>query len=421
MKDYIFKREKDIKALERALSIPKIKVISGLRRAGKSFLLNPLFKDYLIDNRGCTEDEFETMNFSEQDAIDSQTTLKTYLENLRKRPTLKYIFLDEPQETGDDFAKTILRFHKMNPSYQIYITGSNSKTLSEDILSQFGDDGKAIRIEALSFSEIAEEIKDFTVEEYFEYGALPYILVQDTPDLEKEMLKDLKENAYFSDVKKRLKTSKQLQKLTEEDVEPIISDLLSNMNNPVNTEKLLARTIKGRFTKPQDRNIFSVDSKKILAEMVNAFFLYDYITPVNPQNDLNPTAWVTSNMKYYCYDLGLLGVLIDSDDLKGPVLENAVYLELRRRGLEIKPHIEYDGKGQETSNVDFSFEYAGKRVLMQVAYQINGKNKKREIDNLLEIKGDYEKIIVYENNILGVEEPGIKYIKIEKFLKNFIE
>lgn len=70
MKDYIFKREKDIKVLERALSIPKIKVISGLRRAGKSFLLDPLFKDYLIDNRGCTEDEFETMNFSEQDAID---------------------------------------------------------------------------------------------------------------------------------------------------------------------------------------------------------------------------------------------------------------------------------------------------------------------------------------------------------------
>ncbi len=119
MLDVEFKREQDVRKLASRVANNKIKIIAGLRRAGKSYLLDPLFKKYLMENRGCIEENFEIKDFSKQDEITSAEQFKTYLSGLIGKDSLKYIFLDEPQETGNQFAEVILKFHKMHPKYEI--------------------------------------------------------------------------------------------------------------------------------------------------------------------------------------------------------------------------------------------------------------------------------------------------------------
>jgi predicted AAA+ superfamily ATPase len=111
--------------------------------------------------------------------------------------------------------------------------------------------------------------------------------------------------------------------------------------------------------------------------------------------------------------------MANSQDIKGAALENAVFLELHRRKIDARPYIEYDSKGNETKNIDFAFEFEGRNILLQVTHEINANDEEREVTNLLNISGNYEKYIVYVNNLLG-QEAGITYLTADKFFINFL-
>lgn len=420
MLDIEFKREKEVETLFRRLKNDKIKIIAGLRRSGKSYLLDPLFKNYLIKMGGYSDENFEIKDFSKQDEIASNESLKSYLEGLAKKKELRFIFLDEVQESGDRFAEIILKFHHMHPEYQIYITGSNSKILSDDIVNYFKDDGDPFFIESLPYVEIIAELPKFSLEDYFKVGGLPSVLVQESEAERLNELKMLSKNLYLTDIENRLKKSGVLNKFSPLEAESVIRTICSNITNPASVSRIVTSYLgKGRAIGSAERNAFSKDCLSILHEGENSFFLYRYIYPHNQIDERNPNAWENHQIKYYCYDIGLLKTVANSADLRGGILENAVFLELHRRGIEAKPYIEYGEDGNEIKNIDFSFEYGGNRVLLQVAFDINIGNEKREVTNLLKIDGPYDKYIVYVNNLLE-KEGGLTYLTAEKFFKEFI-
>ncbi len=420
MLDIEFQRESDVAALESKLKNDKIKIVAGLRRAGKSYLLDPLFKRHLIVNGGFNERNFEIKDFSKQDEIDTDGKLRAYLNGLAFRRNLKFIFLDEPQETGENFAEILLKFHKAHPEYQIFITGSNSKTLSDDIVEYFGDDGDPLFIEALPYRDIVFELPDFTLDDYFKVGGLPSVLVEETESERPYRLKMLYKGLYLTDVQDRLAKMGALKKLSYLEAERIIAGVCSNLTTPISVSGIVTAHLgKGRASGSVERNAFSKDCIAILYEAENSYLLYRFIYPRVLSDTRNPNDWETHQIKYYCYDIGLLRSIANSSDVRGCVLENAVFLELHRLKLAVKPYIEYDEKKQETKNIDFSFTYKGANVLLQVTYEINIGNEKREVENLLAIKGEYTKYIVYVRNQLG-EAAGIIYLSAENFFKNFL-
>lgn len=420
MLDVEFKREQDVRKLASRVANNKIKIIAGLRRAGKSYLLDPLFKKYLMENRGCIEENFEIKDFSKQDEITSAEQFKTYLSGLIGKDSLKYIFLDEPQETGDQFAEVILKFHKMHPEYEIYITGSNSKTLSDDIVNFFGDDGDSVFIESLPYVEIKTVFPKFSLDDYFKVGGLPVILIEETETDRLDALKNLNHNLYVTDIQNRLAKANVLTKILPLEAESFLRGICLNLTSPASVSSIVSSCVaKGRANGNKERNEFSKDCLSIFQEAENSYFLYKYIYPCNKPSDRNPNAWESYQIKYYCYDIGLLRAMANSQDIKGAALENAVFLELHRRKIDARPYIEYDSKGNETKNIDFAFEFEGRNILLQVTHEINANDEEREVTNLLNISGNYEKYIVYVNNLLG-QEAGITYLTADKFFINFL-
>lgn len=421
MLDIEFKRRKDVEQLTERLKNDKVKIVAGLRRAGKSYLLNPLFKRCLIEEQGYVEENFAIMDFSKQDEITTEEGLKSYLNGLLKRENLRMIFLDEPQETGARFAEVILKFHHMHPSFQIFITGSNSKTLSEDIVKFFGDDGDPLFIEALSYREIKETLPEFTLEDYFRFGGLPVVLREENSEKRLSALAALKKSLYFTDIKMRLEKSMKLKKLSPSEAESILCDLCANLTSPVSVASLARRHLeKGRGSSALDKNAFCLDCLSIVEEAENAYLLFRYLYPLNAEGERNPNAWMSHQIKYYCYDIGLLREIACSNEGRGNVLENAVFLELHRRKIRALPFIRFNEKGREEANVDFSFTYKGRRVLLQVTYEINLLDEEREVKRFAEIEGDYDKYIVYVDNMIGEEDERVGYIQAEKFFQEFL-
>ena len=421
MLDIEFKRRKDVEQLTERLKNDKVKIVAGLRRAGKSYLLNPLFKRCLIEEQGYVEENFAIMDFSKQDEITTEEGLKSYLNGLLKRENLRMIFLDEPQETGARFAEVILKFHHMHPSFQIFITGSNSKTLSEDIVKFFGDDGDPLFIEALSYREIKETLPEFTLEDYFRFGGLPVVLREENSEKRLSALAALKKSLYFTDIKMRLEKSMKLKKLSPSEAESILCDLCANLTSPVSVASLARRHLeKGRGSSALDKNAFCLDCLSIVEEAENAYLLFRYLYPLNAEGERNPNAWMSHQIKYYCYDIGLLREIACSNEGRGNVLENAVFLELHRRKIRALPFIRFNEKGREEANVDFSFTYKDRRVLLQVTYEINLLDEEREVKRFAEIEGDYDKYIVYVDNMIGEEDERVGYIQAEKFFQEFL-
>lgn len=417
MPSIVFKREQDVESLYRRLNNGKIKIIAGLRRAGKSYLLNPLFKNRLMEKNGAREENFEIKDFSRQDKVTTDDALKTYLDSLTERKELRYIFLDEVQESGEHFAKIILRFHRMHPEYEIYLTGSNSKILSDDITNHFKDDGDPYFIESLPYSEIIKSLPDFTLDDYFKVGGLPSVLVQEN---RQDELRNLYKNLYLTDIENRLKKSNQLTKFSAIEAENIIRSICSNITSPMSLSSLSKNCLgRGRVSGSEERNAASRDCLSVLHEAENSYLLYRYIYPhANPEEN-NPNAFERHDIKYYCYDIGILNEIVKPSNIKGAVLENAVFLELHRRKIEAVPYIERDKDGNETKNIDFCFEYGGRNILFQVTHDINPKNERREVTNLLDIQKPYDKYIVYVNTLLE-EEKGITYLTAKRFFTEFL-
>lgn len=390
-----------------------IKIVTGIRRCGKSYLLDPIFKNYLLDN-GVKEDHIIKL---ELDSIENEEytlpkKLYEYVMNQVKDNDMYYIILDEIQKV-ENFESVLNSFLRKS-NLDVYVTGSNSKFLSSDIITEFRGRGDEIKVYPLSFSEffsVYDGNKMDALDEFINYGGLPLITTYQTSEEKIEYLNYQKNNVYINDVVERngIKNDEELKTLIE-----IISSSIGSLTNPTK--------LYNTFVSKGNKNI----SNKTIASYLK-YLEEAYLIEKTKRFDVKGKKYIETPSKYYFVDMGIRNSLINFRQLeKTHIMENIIYIELRRRGYNVDVGVV---KQRNTNNgkkdykqleVDFVVNKASDKYYIQSAYTIEDHNKKeQELRSLLNIEDNFKKIvIVYDHFIKWQDENGIIYMSIYDFLLN---
>lgn len=391
-----------------------IKIVTGIRRCGKSYLLDPIFRNYLLDN-GVDENHIIKLEF---DSIENEeyTNPKKLYEYVMQKVVDKdtyYVILDEIQKVTD--FESVLNSFLRKSNLDVYVTGSNSKFLSSDIITEFRGRGDEIKVYPLSFSEFmsvysGNEINGLN--EYINYGGLPLITTFKSAEEKIEYLNFQKDNVYINDVIERndIRNDEELKTLIE-----IISSSIGSLTNPTK--------LYNTFISKGNKNITNKTIASYLKYLEESFLIEK-----SKRFDVKGKKYIETPSKYYFVDIGIRNSLINFRQIeKTHIMENIIYTELRRRGFNVDVGIvekrKIDEKGKKDYRqleIDFVANKGSDKYYIQSAYSIEDNNKKeQELQSLLNISDNFKKmVIVYDSFIKWQDDNGIIYISIYDFLLN---
>ena len=391
-----------------------IKIVTGIRRCGKSYLLDPIFRNYLLDN-GVDENHIIKLEF---DSIENEeyTNPKKLYEYVMQKVVDKdtyYVILDEIQKVSD--FESVLNSFLRKPNLDVYVTGSNSKFLSSDIITEFRGRGDEIRVYPLSFSEFMsvysrDEISGLN--EYINYGGLPLITTFKSAEEKIDYLNFQKDNVYINDVIERndIRNDEELKTLIE-----IISSSIGSLTNPTK--------LYNTFISKGNKNITNKTIASYLKYLEESFLIEK-----SKRFDVKGKKYIETPSKYYFVDIGIRNSLINFRQIeKTHIMENIIYTELRRRGFNVDVGIvekrKIDEKGKKDYKqleIDFVANKGSDKYYIQSAYSIEDNNKReQELQSLLNISDNFKKmVIVYDSFIKWQDDNGIIYISIYDFLLN---
>ena len=409
------KRIERQKYLDELISLKEngmIKVITGLRRCGKSYLLFEIFSSYL-ESSGVKADHIIKIDLEDykNKLLRNPDNIYEYVESRIVDSDIYYILLDEVQML-DDFVDVLNGFLKKQ-NVDIYVTGSNAKFLSKDVITEFRGRGFEIRVYPLSFSEYMSEYQGSLqsgINEYMLYGGLPQILSYKTDEHKTLFLKSLFEETYIKDIKERYNIRK------DDDLEELINMLASGIGALTNPNKL-SNTFKS-----EKKSVVSYDTIKDYIEYLCDSFLVEKST----RYDVKGKKYINSPYKYYFMDLGLRNARLNFRQFeKNHLMENLIYNELRIRGYNVDvgvvPAVIRDNEGkQQRSNyeIDFICNAGSKRYYIQSAYRMENDDKiKQEKSSLLKVDDSFKKIIIVGDEMpVTRDDNGITIINIYDFL-----
>ena len=386
-----------------------IKIVTGIRRSGKSYLLDPIFKEYLISN-GVKENHIIKLDLEERknrkyldpDVVDE------YIRSLIIGNEMYYVILDEIQKV-EDFESVLNGFMHIK-NLDVYVTGSNSKFLSSDIITEFRGRGDEIRVYPLSFKEFCEayngSIND-AWNEYLIYGGMPYILTKKTDEEKSSYLNSLFETAYLKDIIER-------HNITRVDVLNSIVNILSSSVGSLTNPTKLANTFSSNSVK--DVNVQTVTS--YIDYLLDAFLVNKV-----ERYDIKGKKYISTPSKYYFTDIGLRNARINFRQLEeNHLMENLVYNELLIRGYNVDVGIvEIREKNKRKQlEVDFVCNQSYKKYYIQCTLHLDEREKTLQEERpLLNIGDEFKKIIIVKDNIKHwFTEEGILVIGIQEFLLN---
>lgn len=405
-----------------------VKVITGIRRCGKSYLLFEIFHNYL-NSIGVDDSHIIELALDDDENIRYRNPLelgKHIREMITDKNNMYYIFLDEIQKVSEinnpylpdgsekvGFVDVVLGLMKIKNA-DIYVTGSNSKMLSSDILTEFRGRGDEIRVNPLSYSEYYcayQGDKSDAWKEYFTYGGMPLVLMQKTHEDKSRYLNDLFNKIYIDDIMAR--NSIGYDKSILEDLLNIISSSVGSLTNP----SKLSRTFKSvRNTSVSDETI-----AKYLDYFIDAFMIYKSV-----RYDVKGRKYIGSPLKYYFSDIGLRNARLNfRQQEENHIMENIIYNELLYREFDVDVGIvEYNHKNSENKNVrtqleiDFVANKGNVRYYIQSALNVSSEEKRlQETNSLRRVNDSFKKIVVVKDDIIPwYDDSGIYYIGIEKFL-----
>ncbi|MCM1168702.1 MAG: ATP-binding protein [Bacteroides sp.] len=409
------KRIERKKYLEELVSLRNngmIKVVTGMRRCGKSYLLFEIFTSYLKDN-GVSPDHIIQVDLEDYKSreLRNPDNLYAYVKGRMTDEGLYYILLDEVQMLGhfEDVLNGFLRMRNVD----IYVTGSNARFLSKDIITEFRGRGFEVKMYPLSFSEYMAAYPG-TVQagfnEYMLYGGLPQILSYALEEQKVRFLKTLFAETYIKDIKDRYGIRK------DDDLEEIINIVSSGIGSLTNPSKL-ADTFRS-----EKKSAISYDTVKDYIDYLCDSFLVEKST----RYDIKGKKYINSPYKYYFMDLGLRNARINfRQSEKCHLMENLVYNELRARGFNVDvggvPVVAKDKDGKQRRSmleVDFVCNLGSRRYYIQSAYRMESEEKVRqEKASLLKVDDSFKKIIVVgEECPVTRDESGITTLSIYEFL-----
>ena len=390
-----------------------IKIVTGIRRCGKSYLLDPIFKNYLLEN-GVDEKHIIKLELDsiENEEYTNPKKLYEYVMNKVIDDKTYYIILDEIQKV-DNFESVLNGFLR-KPNLDVYVTGSNSKFLSSDIITEFRGRGDEVRVYPLSFSEFMSVYDDNEVkglDEYINYGGLPLITTFKTREEKIDYLNYQKDNVYINDVVERndIRNDDELKTLIE-----IISSSIGSLTNPTK--------LYNTFVSKGNKSITNKTISLYLKYLEEAFLIEK-----SKRFDVKGKKYIETPSKYYFVDIGIRNSLINFRQLERThIMENIIYIELRRRGFNVdaglveKRSIENGKKDYKQLEVDFVANKGSDKYYIQSVYSIEDNNKKeQEVQSLLNVGDNFKKIvIVYDHFIKWQDDDGIIYMSVYDFLLN---
>ena len=406
----------------------RIKVITGLRRSGKSYLLFTLYRQYLLDS-GVGEDRIIGLALDEIDNAKYRNPFelnKVVKERITDKNKRYYVFIDEIQFVTevqnpyvDDpnekltFIDVVLGLMKI-PNVDIYVTGSNSKMLSSDILTQFRDRGDEIRVNPLSFSEVYENYagdKRGAWRDYYTYGGMPLVWMTESHEERSRYLRDLFTRTYINDVLERHEIKNDTEVL-----EILLNVLASSIGSLTNPSKL--------------SNTFDTERHIRIApdtlDTYIGYFMEAFLLQRAQRYDVKGRKYIKTPVKYYYSDVGLRNARLGFRQLEEThLMENVLYNDLIRRGYDVDVGVveqnvrNDDGKKiRKQLEVDFVVNRGDERYYIQSALSIDDPDKReQEIASLLRIPDSFKKIVVVKDYIKPWrDEHGIQYVGIEDFL-----
>ena len=405
-----------------------VKVITGIRRCGKSYLLFNIYKDYLksigvedecIICLALDDDEnikyrnpLELGKYIRSLTVDESRTYYVFLDEIQKVVTIQNPYI-EGVEDKISFVDVVLGLMK-HDNIDVYVTGSNSKMLSSDILTEFRGRGDEIRVNPLSFAEFYnafEGDKRDAWQEYYTYGGLPLVMAKKSHAEKSKYLQQLFDKIYIGDIIERNKIL--YDKSVLDDILNIVSSSVGSLTN----SGRIAKTFKSE----RNVNISDDTVSKYLGFFIDAFMIYSA-----ERYDVKGRKYIGSPLKYYFSDVGLRNARLNfRKQEENHIMENIIYNELCNRDFNVDVGVvEYCYKDAEKKSkrayleIDFVANKGSKKYYIQSALTVAEEEKReQEISSLKRVGDSFKKIVVVKDNIIPWhDDNGILYIGIEKFL-----
>lgn len=423
-----YPRKQYLDQLIRKKNNGRIKIITGLRRSGKSYLLFTLYRQHLMDSGipeeqiiGLALDEidnaryrnpFELNNFIKERTSDTSKRYFVFIDEIQFVSEIQNPFVDDPHEKLN-FIDVVLGLMKL-PNVDLCVTGSNSKMLSSDILTQFRDRGDEIRVNPLSFAEVYENYsgdKRGTWRDYYTYGGMPLVWMAETHEERSRYLRDLFTRTYIKDILERHQI-----KNDSEVLDILLNILASSVGSLTNPSKLSK-------TFDSERHI------KIGSDTIDTYigyFMDAFVLQRAQRYDVKGRKYIKTPVKYYYSDVGLRNARLGFRQLEEThLMENVIYNDLVRRGFDVDVGVVEqniktdDGKNaRKQLEVDFVVNRGDERCYIQSALSIDDADKRvQEITPLLRIPDSFKKIVVVKDYIKPYRDGyGIQYVGVEDFL-----
>ena len=391
-----------------------IKIVTGIRRCGKSYLLRKLFKNALLAD-GVASDHIIEMAFDLYDNIEYRDPKVFYpwIKEQLKDDAKYYILLDEVQMLGEFVS--VLNGLADKKNCDVYVSGSNAKFLSRDIATEFGGRGDEIHMYPLSFSEfmsVYDGNKYDGWNEYISYGGIPLVVLANTEEQKVALLDNLFKETYIRDIVKRNK----IRNVGE--MEALLNILSSAIGSLTNPNKL--------------KNTFkSVGNSKITPTTITKYIEYledAFLVESARRYDIKGKSYIGTPLKYYCMDMGLRNARINFRQMEVThSMENVIYNELRMRGYSVDVGnltIVENGKAakavKKQLEVDFICRKGSKKYYIQSAYLLETEEKiAQELRPLLKIHDSFKKIVITSNTPRPFyNEDGILMMSVYDFLLN---
>ena len=389
-----------------------IKIITGLRRSGKSYLLFELFRKYLLDS-GVSPDHIIGLELDMRSSAKYRDpdVLLAYLAGEMNADGMYYILLDEVQMLKDFVSVLNELVHFRNAD--VYVTGSNSKFLATDIATEFRGRGNQIRIHPLSFSEYCSAFRgtrDEAWQEYFTYGGLPQILAMKSDEQKAEYLRELFETTYLKDIRER-------NKIRREEEMGVLLDILASAAGSLTNPLKLSNTFLSKRGVPFSERIVA----RYCKYLENAFLISKSL-----RYDIKGKDYIDTPFKYYFEDVGLRNVRLNfRQQEENHIMENIVYNELLYRGFSVDVGVveirekQPDGKmARRQLEVDFVANSGSKRYYIQSAFSMSTPEKEaQEKRPFLRVDDSFKKIVLVRENIkVRRDENGIVTMGLLDFL-----
>lgn len=390
-----------------------VKIVTGGRRCGKSFLLFQIFHKYLLQH-GVDEEHLIEVSLDDRRnrKLCDPDALLDYLDSrIKSDGKTNFIFLDEIQLV-DDFIGVLLSLMH-TPNTEVYVSGSNSKFLSKDVVTEFRGRGQEIRIWPLSFSEYYGAVggeRSQAWKDYYTFGGLPQILSLGTERAKRSYLRDIYEVTYIKDIVERNKIK------VPEGLRELVRILASGIGSSTNPTRIC-----NTFQSVSQLQITDKTINEYISDIQDAFLIEEAL-----RYDVKGRKYIGTETKYYFCDLGLRNIVLNlRQQEETHIMENVIYNELRMRGYLVDVGLvecwttDENGKRKRSKlEVDFVVNNGPERVYIQSAFNMPTKDKeKQERRSLINIADNFRKVIVVKDDIKRkIDDDGVVTIGLFDFL-----